>query len=312
MPKKKEVEDTVNKNEIKKELMAYVDTALEERLEKAIDSKVKKEVIGEVEKNYKRIIREKNHKIFWKNIWLLIFIIIICALVYLIYNTHYYDSYVHKIFPVKDKEEVVEKKDNNKDVEKDNDTDKILDVVEEPNLDDLKEKYAPYIDSYILSEKSIYIDSFYNGELTTEVKNYISLNSMNFDKLQVEEDYNLIDGTLLNKVCLELFNNCKKESFDYNGNNARYFNKLDSYVTNSILERETSLIQRDILDIKEEKDTVTITTIEGVVAGDQLYKVSPNEYVGEYYGEGFMNYQDSLNKMIYTFKNKKLVSIEKG
>ena len=140
MPKKKEVEDTVNKNEIKKELMAYVDTALEERLEKAIDSKVKKEVIGEVEKNYKRIIREKNHKIFWKNIWLLIFIIIICALVYLIYNTHYYDSYVHKIFPVKDKEEVVEKKDNNKEVEKDNDTDKILDVVEEPNLDDLKEK----------------------------------------------------------------------------------------------------------------------------------------------------------------------------
>jgi len=309
MPKKKEVEDTVNKNEIKKELMAYVDTALEERLEKAIDSKVKKEVISEIEKSYKKTIREKNHKLFWKNIWLLIFLIIIGFLVYGIYNTHYYDSYVHKLFPVKEEKKESVNKDK---VEEKEDTNHPLDVADEPTFDSLKEKYASYIDSYIISEKSIYVEDFYNGELTNELKNYISLNSMNFDKLEVEEDYNMIDGALLNKVCLELFDNCKKESFDYNGNSARYFNKLDSYVTNSMLEREESLIQRDILDIKEDKNTVTITTIEGVVAGEELYKVSPNEYVSSYYGEGFMNYQDSLNKMIYTFKNKKLVSIEKG
>ena len=80
----------------------------------------------------------------------------------------------------------------------------------------------------------------------------------------------------------------------------------------NILERGNSNIQREIIDISVEKKIVKITTVEGIVIDNQLYSVSPNNYICDYYDDGLTNHQDELNKVVYTFNNKKLMSVEKG
>ena len=167
-------------------------------------------------------------------------------------------------------------------------------------------------DFYSAQVKS-YLDQFYSGNLTPELKNYFTLNTLDFSNLSVEDDYNEFDSSVIGEACSELFDNdCSPVNFDYNGNKIRYFEKLDSYITNSLLEKNDSLIQREILDIKVNKNKVSITTIEGVVVDNQLYSIVPNQFVDEYYGDGLYNYYDQLNKVVYTFSNQKLVSVEKG
>ena len=303
MPKKK-IEEEIkgfDSDTMKKDLMAYVDSELDKRLEKVVSDTLRKEVLDEVEKANKKVIRMKNRKILVKNIFLILFFAIIVFLLYLLYTEHYFDRFLPKV-ENKDQKEIVEK-----------DTPKKEEVVEEPTLDELKEEYASYLDPYVISDKSAYLDEFYQGKIPKELKNYYALNQMDLDALEVEDDYNTIDASLIQEKCETLFDSgCDSVSFDYNGNKIRYFEKLDSYVTNSVLLREDTLIQREIIDIEVKNDTVSITTLEGVVVGEQLYSIAPNEFISDYYGEGLSSYQEDLNHVIYHFKNKKLVSVEKG
>lgn len=302
--KKEEIKDeaVVDKSAMMKELMAYVDSQLDERLEKVVNDSLRKNVIDEIDKANKRVIRMKNRKILIKNIFLILFFLIICFLVYLLYSNHYFDPYFNHESPSKTISNVSEEP-SSKEEEED----------PQPTLDELKEQYGSYLDPYILSEKSAYLEDFYQGNLTQELQNYFALNQMDFEKLEVEDDYNLIQDTVIRNTCLNLFDDgCDHVHFDYNGNKIRYFAKLKSFVTNSVLLKEDTLIQREIIDIAVDHHTVSITTIEGIVVGEQLYSVVPNEFISDYYGEGLFNYADQLNKVIYTFKNQKLVSIEKG
>ena len=287
----------VDTNSMKKEVMDYVDSEMDKRIEKVVTEKLKKEVFEEIDKANRKVIRYKNWKILIKNIFLLLFFAIICFLVYLLYTQHYFDSYFHV---ESKKEEVVEKEDTKEE-----------EVVAEPTLDDYIREYGSYLDDYSLSDQSTYLEDFYQGNLTDELKNYFALNSINFDKLEVEEDYNVIDRSSLMDACTNLFGKgCKEVSFDYNGNKVRYFEKLESYVTNRLLEKGSTTIQRQIVDITVDRRTVKITTLEGIVVDENIYTVSPYEWVSEYDGEGLANYP--LNKVIYTFEDQKLVKIEKG
>ncbi len=45
---------------------------------------------------------------------------------------------------------------------------------------------------------------------------------------------------------------------------------------------------------------------------NQIYSIYPSAYVDEYNGEGLASYQEQLNRVIYTFKDKQLVRVEKG
>ena len=301
MPAKKKEENkkksvSVDTNQITKDVMAYVDSELDKRLEKVVNDSIRKNIIDEVEKTNKKILRMKNRQILVKNIFLLLFFFVILFLLYLLYSNQIFDLSFQTV--------------KNKTVEKD-----ILkkEEVSPPTFDELKEKYASYIDPYVLSHRSIYVENFYEGNITSELMNYFSLMQIDFSKLEVEDDYHVIDASSMKDICSSLFEgDCQNRSFDFNDNKVRYFEKLKSYITNSLLEREETMIQREIVDIQEEKKIVRITTLEGIIDGEQIYSVYPYEYVGEYYGEGFTSYSDSLNKVVYTFKNKKLVSIEKG
>ena len=298
---KKEKEVVVDTDSIKEEVMAYVDSQIDWRLEKVIGERVKKEILDEVDKANRRVIREKNRKILFKNIFLILFLGIIGLLLYLLYQESYFDQYFNHSSK-KNKEEVVEKintEEEKKEEEKG------------PTLEDYIKKYGSYLDSYVLNNSS-YNEDFYEGRLTDEVKNAISLQTMDFEQFTVEDDYHVIDAENVLKVCNQLFDKCNKKSFEYNGDKVRYFQKLDSYVTNSILKKSDSTIVREIVNIQEDKDTVVITTVEGILEEDVYYSVSPREEICDAYEGAMMEHQDEFNKVVYTFNHKKLVQVEKG
>ena len=286
----------VDTNAIKKEVIDYVDIELDKRVNKYVTDKIKKEFIDEVNKANNRVIREKNKKLFIKNIFLLLFLCIIVFLVYLLYTDHYFDRFFINNNTTK-QEEVIKENSG---------------VIEElaPSLEELKNEYASLLDPYILNDESIYLEDYYKGNLTDEIKNYITLNSIDFSKLETEDDYQTIESKLLNDVCNSLFDKkCNNTNFDYNGNKIRYLDKLDSYISNSLLDRKDSNIVREITNIEVDNNTVVIETIEGVVIDNQVFRIYPNEYLGEY-NEDINAYNEQLNKVRYTFKNKKLVNIE--
>lgn len=304
MTKAKTKENTVeviDTSSIRNELKEYVNTCVDEKIDTVFQEKVKKQFIEEIEKRDKKIIKEKNHKIILRNIIILLLVIVIIFLVRLLYQEGYFDSYL------KHDNTIVEKEENKEEKEEE-------EVKEEKvSLEELKEQYGNYLDSYVLSNESSYVEEFYQKGLTNSLKEYFTLRNLDFQKLEVEEDYQVILEEDFLKQCSVLFDQeCSPSSFVFDDNKVRYFDKLNSFITDKMLEKNSSSIQREILDIEVDGDVVVITTLEGIVTDNQLYSVYPYQVISEYHDEGFYNYSESLNKVIYTFKNHKLKRIEKG
>lgn len=304
--KKEEVKETekevvVDTQSIKEEVLEYVDTQLDQRFEKVFEDRFRKEFVQELDKANKKLLREKNLKIMFKNIFLILFFGIILLLLYLLYTEHYFDQYFGGEKRI-DKSNI-EEKTNHKD-----------DVVEaEPTLEELIGEYGSYIDSYVISSTSSYVEDFYNGNITDEIRNYMALNSVSFESLDVEDDYNIFDFEILEEACEKLFDSkCSKKSFDYNGNKVRYFKKLDSFITNNLLTRDENPIRREIIDIKVDGKKVSITTVEGIVVDGGLYSVSPSTLIRDYENEPLKDNLEELNKVVYNFENQKLINVKKG
>lgn len=298
--KKEENKEVVDSKAIEERVTTKISNTLDKKIEEVFEEKfnqkIRKEFIEEIEKVEKKTIREKNRKIFFKDFLLLICLGVIIFLLYLMYQNHYFDSY----FPINCPEESV--------VEKEEGTSSI-----QPSFDELKKTYASYLDPYTISSDSFYVENLYQGQLTNELMNYYTLNSMDFSKLEKEDDYQLISQKEFMKACSSLFvDECSMKSFDYNGNKVRFFSKLDSFVTDSFLEKENSLVQREITDVQVKGDLVVISTLEGVSNEGKLSTIYPKGWTGEYHGESFLTFRDHLNSLVYTFQNKKLKSIEKG
>ena len=227
MAKKKELIETnnntnnINLDEIKNELTEYVD----QKLKKMVDDKVKKEVFSEIDRSNRRLLREKNKKILTKNIVIILLLVLVGYLVYLLYDCNYFDKYFTKESNNKQTVETTKKKK----VEKDK---------EEVTLDSLKEKYGYLINDYYISENSNYLEDYYNGNLTTELKNSLALNLIDNDKLTIEDDYNVIDTDDIKAKYEKLFSDkYTSKSFKYNGNTVRYISKIDSYITEEKIEK---------------------------------------------------------------------------
>ncbi len=308
MARAKSSEQKDNK-ELKEELVEYIDSKIDEKIDLSkinkdvkeyVDLLVKKDLTNEVEKANKRLLREKNRKIFFKNLIIIILIVVIGFLVYLLYKAHYFDKYfVNEDTP----QVIVDKKEE--EVEKDTQTNHV------PTFEELESEYGDLIKDIYINENSKYIKDYYSGVLSNEIKNYIALNKLSFDKLSVEEDYNVIDSSDIEIEYKKLFNDkFNKATFDYNGNKLRYVTKLDSYMTDSILTKTKSNIKREIIDIEVEDDIVTITTVEGLVKDGKLYNILTNEVVKNYKKDSLSKYEDELNKISYVFDNKKLDRLE--
>ncbi len=255
-----------------------------------IDKQVKKYFSDEIEKANKKIIRYKNRKIFIRNVIILFLIVVIIYLLHILYTLDYFNNIKIVNSDKKQvKEQVVEK---------------------ELSLDELKKKYSSYLDSIKISEESDYIKDYYDGKLTDELKLYLVLNNLNFKKITVEDDYNIIDEDLIKNEYSKMFDSeYKSSSFKYNDCNIRYISRMKTYITDKLLEKEEINIIREITDIKVKNDEVSITVIEGVVKDNTLY--NNGEEIDSYEEDSnLIDYEDDLNKITYVFKNKKLKEIK--
>ena len=283
--------------------------SIKEELKKYVDEKVDKVFIDELDKSNRKLLREKSKKIFIKNIVIILLLLIIAFLVYLLYTNNYFDRFFNneKNVPT-EKEEI--KEEEKKEEEKKEETKK--EEVKKPTLDELKEKYGKLIDSYKINEKSSYLNEFYDGNLTNELKHYLTLYTLDFNSIEKEDDYQIISLDTFKSSYEKLFNDeLESISFDYNSNKVRYVKVMKSYMTETLLKDEESNIVREIIDIKEDGGDVIIVTLEGVIEDNKLTNIKTGKVIEEYKGDSLVNYKELLNEVVDHFKNNKLTSLGK-
>lgn len=289
MANTKKEKDLVDISKVKEELTDYVNI------------QIQKGFTAELERANKRLIKEKNKKIMKKNIIILLLLILVCYLLYLLYDNRYFDKYIKSETPIVENnrpEEVTPEKEPEK---------------EEITLAELIDEYGYLLNKIGISENSEYIKDYYEGNLTNELKNYLALNNVDFDSLFNEDGSNIIENMELEKYFNELFNkDYKSKTFMYNGVKLKYMNKLESYISDSLLEKSESNIKREIVDIKVEDTQIIITTIEGVIKDKKLFNILTNKEIKAYKKDSLTKYEDKLNRVVYTFEDDKLISILKG
>jgi len=272
-------------------------TSIKEELKDYVDLQIKKGFNEELEKSNKRLIREKNKKILFKNIVIIILLALVCFLLFLLYKSKYFNKYF--INENTTTNNVVEEVETNKSDEK-----------EEISLQTLINQYSYLLDNIYISENSEYISDYYNGKFTNEIKSYIALNNLNKEYMTTEEDYNIFSEDKFKEIYEKLFDNFENVSFDYNGNKIRYLSMMKSYISNNLINNEGTNIKKEIIDIKV-NDNIVITTIEGLILDGKLYRVLDNAEIENYNNEDLIKYENVLDKVIYTFKDGKLINIEK-
>ena len=280
-------EEKIDLEEIKKELTDYV------------DDKIRTELVENIERANKRVIKEKNIKIIWRDFLVLILLGICCFLVYTLYNINYFGISID------------EKQNSEKKEEVNKSSEEIEEEIVEPTLDELKTKYSYLLNNYVISDESIYLEDLYNGNLTNELKNYYALNKFDFTSLTMQDDYNIINEYSFVEKYKELFDSeYVNTSFNYNGNIIRYIGVINSYISTSVLEYTNSFIKREIISINVNDKIVSITTVEGVVKDNKLYNPLTKEEI-ENFNNNLLDYEDKLVKITYVFNNGKLDSITK-
>lgn len=233
------------KESLRNEFRSYLDEKLEDRF------------LDKIEDANKKLLREKSRKIWTRNIFILILLVLIgfetCAL----YQRGFFDSFFNRT-----KTEQIQSAEPTS--ENSN-----ADSTKKPSLDELKEKYASLLSPFRLSKSSAYLSDFNSGNLSNELKLYFALNSLDFSSLETEEDYNLVSKDSLLSSAEKLFtpSDLTPASFDYNGNRLRFFEKLNSFVSAELLKKSDSenLVALEISEIKEENDSVIIKTNDNLV-----------------------------------------------
>lgn len=308
--KKEEIKEIELKNDnILLEGKSDIDS-LRNELKEYVEERINDTFFDELEKSNKKLIREKSKKIFWKNVIIVLLLLIIGFLTYLLYSNNYFDKYFNKDTNIEEKEK---KEENNKEEKKEEkkEENKATPTPKAPTLEDLKKEYGNLLDNYYVTDSSIYLSDFYDGKLTTDMMKYMTINSFNFSTLEKEEDYNIIKESTFKLMFNKLFDEeYTAGTFSYDENKIRYVKQMESYMSEEILVREENNIEREIKDIKVDGNKVIITTIEGIVTDNKLYNVLTNKEV-EYKGDSLIKYEDKLNEVIYTFKDKKLVSLSR-
>ena len=260
---------------------------IESNLKKYVDDKIK----SELEKTNKKLIREKSKKILYRNIIILILIIIILFLLYLLKSVHYFDKFfIEKVNSNTIQEEKETKSEN-----------------DEESLEQLIDKYGYLLENIYINEKSEYLNDYYDGNITNELKMYICFNSIDLDKY-IENNYLLIDSSVLKSECNKIFNEYNNNDFKFNGNTIKYISKLDSFFSDNTISNNKTNIKREIINI-DTNNTVSITAIEGLVKDGKVYNIVTNQEIGKFNGN-LLIYKNKLNIVTYKFDNDKLTSIK--
>lgn len=310
MPKEKKETSVKKEKKVKeikdnKEEITLIE--IKEELKNYINDQLNNSYIEQISKANKALIKEKNLKILAKNTLITFLLLIIVFLIYLLNNVGYFERF--RSNPSKEAIILTEKDEMKKD-STNNQKEEI--VKKEPTLEELMKEYQYLLDKVIISENCQYLEDYYNGNLTNELKNYLALSTLDFTKLTFEDGYNIIEEKELKDAYDKIFSSeYVSLSFDYNNNIVRYINKMSSYLTLEELTKNKSNIVREITAIKVNDDEVSITTLEGIVKDSKLYNVLSLNEINNYQADKLINYEKQLNKITYIFKNEKLINIKK-
>ena len=310
MPKEKKETSVKKEKKVKeikdnKEEITLIE--IKEELKNYINDQLNNSYIEQISKANKALIKEKNLKILAKNTLITFLLLIIVFLIYLLNNVGYFERF--RSNPSKETIILTEKDEMKKD-STNNQKEEI--VKKEPTLEELMKEYQYLLDKVIISENCQYLEDYYNGNLTNELKNYLALSTLDFTKLTFEDGYNIIEEKELKDAYDKIFSSeYVSLSFDYNNNIVRYINKMSSYLTLEELTKNKSNIVREITAIKVNDDEVSITTLEGIVKDSKLYNVLSLNEINNYQADKLINYEKQLNKITYIFKNEKLINIKK-
>ncbi len=276
--------------------------ALKDDLKDYVSLEIKKGFTEEVEKANKRLIKEKNKAILFRDILIILLIAVVGFLIYLLYQEGFFSKILSNNKITNNPELVIEEK--NQDEPK-------KEEVKKPTQEELKKEYGSLLDNYIMMEDALYLDDFYSGKLTPEIRSYLTLRMMKKDTFSKEDDYQIIEEEDFKKSYLTLFNSdFSPISFDYNGNKIRYINKMNAYMTSTILKDEETSIVREILEIKESDGKIEITTVEGIIRDNYIFNVVTRNFVANNDGD-LKNFADKLNKITYVFENNQLINLVK-
>lgn len=286
MATKKDTEKVIiTENDLKEIKMEILDYAKE-----GIDGRIN-ELVKEADK---KIIKEKNRAIIKRDIIIVILLALTVYLLYIVYSTGAFDKYFNHTNPIVTKENI----------EEDNIPTEEQPEIEEESLDKLKEQYSYLIDNIKLDAASEYLDDFYKGNLTEELKMSLAISNIDAKEVTYEENIAIIKSEMLKTEYDKLFysNDFENKTFNYNGRNVKYLKSTDFYMIEINNENEIKPITKEIIDI-DKNDTLEITTIEGLVDNKKVYNPITNKELGEYNSD-LTKYQDKLIKLKYIFKEK--------
>ncbi len=278
----KETEKSTKKSEEKLDL-----TEIREDLTNYMKDVINKEVSKAVEKANKKLIRHKNSIIIKRDIFIIILIIICLFLGYNLYKSSNINI------------DITSKKVTEKKVSKE-----IKEIEEEPNtLEELTKNYGYLVDNIKISENSSYLKLYYKGELSDELKLYLSLNNLDDDKIVSEEESVYIDENDLKDKYNDIFDGeFVPKSFKYNDLNFHYLSSKSLFFADGKFEKTKSDIVREIINIEEKDNQILITTVEGLLKDSKLYNILSREQVKKYNSnDSLEKYKDLLTKMKYNF-----------
>ncbi len=303
---KKKTEEEVK--EVKKVQKEQVDIdEIKEELTNYMSSKIDKEVSSAVDKATKKLIRHKNSIIIKRDITILILLIICFFLGYNLYNLSNINIDITK---------------TTKNSKSADETTETIEIPEndakdktESSLSELTEKYGYLVDNIYIDEDSDYLKSYYKGELTDELKLYLSLNNVDNEKIVSEDGSAYLDENDLKEIYDNLFDgDVVLKSFKYGDLNFHYLNSKSLFIADGKFEKQKSNISKEIIGIVEDDD-VEITTIEGIIKDNKLYSIISNDEIKKYDSKNNLTkYKDSLTEVTYYFNkigdSYKLSSIE--
>lgn len=183
------------------------------------------------------------------------------------------------------------------------------------SLDELKSKYGYLLDNVIFDANSNYTRDFYNGNLTNEIKLYLSYKLIDSDYIQKDEESSYFESSVIENAYKKIFNdnNIKLASFKYNNASYIYLSAKEMFMSSS-QPNEVKDITREIIDITlDEHDNVTVTTVEGYVSeSGKLYNILNNKEISGYKStDSLSKYKDKLNIVKYVFNDEYLISLNK-
>lgn len=271
--KKIEENKVIDKKDLKELRIEILDYA-KERIDIEVENSLKK-----VEK---KIVKRKNIKIIKRDIMIVLLLVLCSFLTYELYDMGFFNKYLVK--ETANKTESEEKQDKQDEV-----------IIKE----DLKEKHKHALDNISIKSNSKYINDYYNGNLTNELKLELTLNLIPLDKIENDEENYLIDNSTMEEYFNKLFNSSyKASSFSYGSNKVKYLKKQEVYLASDEITKNESKIKKIITDVQENDDEIIISTIEYIVDNNKVINILTQEEILDNENEVLKN-KDKLTKLDY-------------